>query len=44
MSTRQIVQVAESLVKGHKTRIPPMNGEQWESFRWWLDYLRGYDM
>ena len=44
MSTQQIVQVADSLVKGKQTKIPAMNGEQWEQFRWWLNYLQGYSM
>ncbi|EIT7704624.1 hypothetical protein NBF49_004911 [Salmonella enterica] len=44
MSTHQIVQVADSVVKGKKTTIPAMNGEQWDQFRWWLNYLQGYEM
>lgn len=44
MSTQQIVQVADSLVKGWETRIPAMNGREWEQFRWWLNYLKGYAM
>lgn len=44
MSTNPIVQAAKSLVKGQRTVIPAMNGEQWESFRWWLEYLQGYEM
>lgn len=44
MSTNQIVQLADSLVKGWETRIPAMNGEEWNQFRWWLNYLQGYAM
>lgn len=44
MSTSKIVQVAQALVKGEQATIPAMNGEQWESFRWWLNYLQGYEM
>ncbi|WP_323839659.1 hypothetical protein [Photorhabdus africana] len=41
MSTHQIVQLADSLVKGWETRIPAMKGEEWNQFRWWLNYLQG---
>lgn len=44
MSTYQIVQLADSLVKGWETRIPAMKGEEWNQFRWWLNYLQGYAM
>lgn len=48
MSTQQIVQIADSLVKGSaigkRTRIPAMKGYEWEQFRWWLNYLQGYEM
>lgn len=44
MSTQQIVQVADSLVKGWETRIPAMKGTEWDQFRWWLNYLQGYAM
>ena len=44
MSTHQIVQLADSLVKGRETRIPAMKGCEWEQFRWWLNYLQGYQM
>ncbi len=48
MSTAQIVQVADSLVKGiargKTTRVPAMKGREWEQFRWWLNYLQGYAM
>lgn len=44
MSTQQIVQVADSLVKGWETRIPAMNGREWEQFRCRLNYLQGYAM
>lgn len=44
MSTNPIVQAAQMLVKGEKTKIPAMNGEQWQEFRWWLNYLQGYNM
>ncbi|EOM8713464.1 hypothetical protein ACNCVN_004619 [Escherichia coli] len=44
MSTRQIVQLADSLVKGWETRIPAMTFSEWDQFRWWLNYLKGYEM
>lgn len=44
MSTHQIVQLADSLVKGWETKIPAMKGEEWNQFRWWLNYLQGYAM
>ncbi len=44
MSTRQIVQLADSLVKGWETRIPAMTCTAWDQFRWWLNYLQGYEM
>ncbi|EMR6708199.1 hypothetical protein WJU99_005551 [Salmonella enterica] len=48
MSTSQIVQLADSLVKGcasgKRTCIPAMKGNEWEQFRWWLNYLQGYEM
>ncbi|ELJ3359163.1 hypothetical protein QQU05_004462 [Salmonella enterica] len=44
MSTRQIVQLADSLVKGWETKIPAMKFSEWDQFRWWLNYLQGYEM
>ena len=44
MSTRQIVQLADSLVKGWETRIPAMTCTEWDQFRWWLNYLQGEEM
>ena len=44
MSTRQIVQLADSLVKGWETRIPAMKFSEWDQFRWWLNYLQGFEM
>ncbi len=37
MSTGQIVQLADSLVKGWETRIPAMKFTDWDQFRWWLN-------
>ncbi|EOB0221347.1 hypothetical protein RBH48_26870 [Escherichia coli] len=44
MSMRQIVTLADSVVKGQPTRIPPMKLAEWREFCWWLDHLRGYAM
>lgn len=44
MSLRQIVTLADAVVKGQPTRIPPMKGDEWHEFCWWLDHLRGYAM
>lgn len=44
MLTETMLQAAKLLVKGKKARVPAMNAEQWENFRWWLDYLQGYEM
>lgn len=44
MSMRQIVTLADSVVKGQRTRIPPMKGAEWREFCWWIDFLRGYAM
>lgn len=44
MSTGQIVQLADSLVKGWETRIPAMKFTDWDQFRWWLNYLQGYEI
>lgn len=48
MSTKQIVQIADSLVKGvangKATKVPAMKGEEWRQLTWWLNYLQGYAM
>lgn len=44
MLTNPMLQAAVLLVKGQKATVPAMNGEQWENFRWWINYLQGYEM
>lgn len=39
-----IVHLAEDLAMGKPGRIPAMNGEEWQYFRFWLEFYMGYAM
>jgi hypothetical protein len=39
-----IVHLAEDLAKGERRRVPPMNGDEWKHFCFWLEYYMGYSM
>lgn len=44
MSTKQIVTLADQLVKGWEVKIPAMKGTDWDSLLWWLNHLKGHTL
>ncbi|WP_200896952.1 hypothetical protein [Erwinia tracheiphila] len=44
MSMQKIIAIADSLVKGWEVKIPALKATEWDELRWWLDYLKGYDI
>lgn len=44
MSMKEIVNLADSLVKGLEVKIPAMKPHEWDELRWWLNHLQGYAM
>lgn len=42
MSMKQIITIADQLVKGWEVKIPAMKPHDWDELRWWMEHLRGY--
>lgn len=34
--------IALEIATGKMRRVPAMKFKEWDDFRWWLDYFRGY--